>query len=102
MPQQKKKTAKRAPSRLPATKRFEVSAISRGEIASLLNAAIAGCKAKVKRFRPDDPRLTDKLCEAFAWSVNDQLSLDGDEDVEEAQRDVAVDTIEEFEDALDS
>lgn len=97
----KKKSSRRGPAKLPAGKTFTVTDITRHEVARLLNLAIEGNKARLERFAPGDPRLTDKVCEAFAWSICDGLT-DSEDTEDEVKRDVASDVLDEFLDAEDS
>lgn len=74
--------------------------VSREEIAHALNEHIKVSKSKVKRFSLSDPRLTDKVCEAYARGLSDS-EFWWDYPFAEARRDVVGDVLEQFEAALE-
>jgi len=51
---------------------FVISTISRRDIANALNDAIDNAASDVPKFKPNDPRLTDEACRAFAAQVHEE------------------------------
>ncbi len=65
-------------------KLFVISAITREQIADLLNEALDCCGPEgddgIDRFTSDDPRLTDENCQAIADRLNDASDTSEDDE----------------------
>lgn len=71
MPKKKRIAPKKTAARPKAGQEFAVLTVTREEIACMLNVQIKAQKSKVKRFSLSDPRLTDKVCETYAFNLQD-------------------------------
>lgn len=79
---------------LDPNQRFVARSYTRKHIANSLNAAIEVAKSDVPHFAPDDPRLTDEVCRAFAESTWEAMDLDA---VAEAEHEAWVAFLDRFE-----
>lgn len=91
MPTAKKRT-KHDPKKL-----FTVITVSRSDIASQLNAAIAMTGTDIAEFEDNDPRLTDKVCQDLADKLYDAYCNGADDAMDEAEHVMYVDSLEQFE-----
>ncbi len=69
-------TAKKKAKRLDPEQLFVIQSTSRASIAESLNLALEDEEGvdHVMHFQPDDPRLTDKVCQEFADTLYDAAS----------------------------
>jgi hypothetical protein len=61
-------------------KLFVISAITRDDIANLLNDALDCADSDVPQFEENDPRLTDENCQAIADRLNDATDTSEDDE----------------------
>ncbi len=62
-------TAKKASKKLDPNKVFTIMVTTRATIAEDLNAHIDAFAKEIKPFTPDDPRLTDEMCQNIAENL---------------------------------
>lgn len=89
---------KKSPKKLDKNQLFVVQTVSRQFIADALNNALEDEDGvdEVDHFSPDDPRLTDKICQEFADTLYEEASDNLLEEQEHVERDVARTFVHKF------
>lgn len=89
-------TAKKRASKMHDPKQlFVLVQYSRQAIANELNEAIENEEKEIEPFAPDDPRLTNKVCQDYVDAVYDAwMNIDEMSDVEHQ---VTIEALEQFE-----
>lgn len=88
--------AKKSSKKLDPKKLFTVMTVDRETIAESLNSAIEVTGSEVPEFAPDDPRLTDEVCQNFADSLYDAYCEVADDEMNEADHQMYIDALDQF------
>lgn len=83
--------------KLDPHKLFTVMTVDRATIADSLNMAIQINGSEVPEFEQDDPRLTDKVCQGIANSLYDAYTNAADDAMDEAEHEMYIEAIDQFE-----